>query len=41
MHEDGELDIRGVYCALSAARLTNVYSRYIDFSTVELLEPKT
>lgn len=27
MHVDGELDIRGVYCALSAARLTNVYSR--------------
>ncbi len=26
MHEDGEVDIRGVYCALSAAHLTNVYS---------------
>lgn len=26
MHEGGEVDIRGVYCALSAARLTNTYS---------------
>ena len=26
MHQDGELDIRGVYCALSVARLTNIYS---------------
>ena len=26
MHEDGEVDIRGVYCALSVARLTNIYS---------------
>lgn len=26
MHEDGEVDIRGVYCALSAARLANVYT---------------
>ena len=26
MHEDGEVDIRGVYCALSAARLTNIFS---------------
>lgn len=26
MHQDGEVDIRGVYCALSAAKLANVYS---------------
>ncbi|KAF4521030.1 hypothetical protein B566_EDAN002525 [Ephemera danica] len=27
MHEGGEADIRGVYCALSIARLTNVYTK--------------
>jgi len=26
MHLDGELDIRGVYCALAVARLTNIYT---------------
>eukprot|EP00095_Tigriopus_kingsejongensis_P000668 maker-scaffold340_size202118-snap-gene-0.18 protein:Tk00668 transcript:maker-scaffold340_size202118-snap-gene-0.18-mRNA-1 annotation:"protein farnesyltransferase subunit beta" len=26
MHQDGEVDIRGCYCALSVASLTNVYS---------------
>ena len=26
MHIDGEVDIRGAYCALSIARLTNVYT---------------
>lgn len=26
MHRDGELDIRGVYCAIAVAKLTNVYS---------------
>ncbi len=26
MHADGEVDIRGSYCALSIACLTNVYS---------------
>ena len=26
MHIDGEVDIRGVYCALSTARLLNIYS---------------
>jgi len=26
MHVDGEVDIRGVYCALSVARLTNIYT---------------
>jgi len=27
MHVDGEVDIRGVYCALSVARLTNIYTK--------------
>lgn len=26
VHVGGEIDIRGVYCALSVARLTNVFS---------------
>lgn len=26
MHVDGEIDIRGVYCALVVAKLTNVYT---------------
>ena len=26
MHVGGEVDIRGVYCALSVARLTGVYT---------------
>jgi len=26
MHVDGEVDIRGVYCALSVARITNIYT---------------
>lgn len=26
MHHEGEVDIRGVYCAVSVARLTNVYT---------------
>ena len=26
MHAGGEVDIRGVYCALSVARLTHVYT---------------
>ncbi|KAB7500745.1 Protein farnesyltransferase subunit beta [Armadillidium nasatum] len=26
MHESGEIDIRGVYCAVSVARLTNIYT---------------
>lgn len=26
MHKDGETDIRGIYCALSVAKLTNVYT---------------
>jgi len=38
MHEDGELDIRGVYCALSAARLTNVYSSDLFAGTEKWLQ---
>lgn len=26
IHKDGEVDIRGVYCALSVATLTNIYT---------------
>lgn len=26
MHVDGEIDIRGVYCALVIAKLTNIYT---------------
>lgn len=26
MHVDGEVDIRGVYCAIVVAKLTNVYT---------------
>lgn len=26
MHECGEVDIRGVYCAVTVARITNIYS---------------
>jgi len=33
MHVDGELDIRGVYCALSVARLTNIYSEELFHNT--------
>lgn len=35
MHEDGEVDIRGVYCALSVARLTNTYSAELFRNTSE------
>ncbi len=35
MHEDGEVDIRGVYCALSVARLLNVYSESLFEKTAE------
>jgi hypothetical protein len=41
MHaDDGEVDIRGVYCALSVARLTNVFTHgktYLDFSNINFL----
>lgn len=26
MHEGGEIDMRGIYCAVSIAKLTNIYS---------------
>ena len=35
MHEDGEVDIRGVYCALSVARITNVYTDEMFHKTSE------
>ena len=37
MHVDGEVDIRGVYCALSAARLLNVYSESLFRNTDQWL----
>ncbi|XP_023321820.1 protein farnesyltransferase subunit beta, partial [Eurytemora carolleeae] len=37
MHIDGEIDIRGVYCALSVARLTNIYSSSLFAKTEEWL----
>lgn len=33
MHSDGEVDIRGAYCALSVARLTNIYSEQLFRNT--------
>ncbi|XP_012259865.2 protein farnesyltransferase subunit beta [Athalia rosae] len=35
MHVGGEVDIRGVYCAVSVARLTNVYSSEMFRNTAE------
>ncbi|KAL8592586.1 hypothetical protein ACOMHN_026516 [Nucella lapillus] len=35
MHEGGELDIRGAYCAASAARLTNMCSKELFEGTAE------
>jgi len=35
MHKDGEVDIRGVYCALSVARLLNVYTPQLFHKTTE------
>lgn len=35
MHVGGEVDIRGVYCAVSVARLTNVYTPEIFKNTAE------
>ena len=37
MHEDGEVDIRGVYCALSVARLTNIFSPSVFIGTYQWL----
>ena len=35
VHEGGEVDIRGVYLALSVAKLTNVYSDDLFLGTAE------
>lgn len=35
MHENGEMDIRGAYCALAAAKLTNVYTPDMFKGTAE------
>ena len=35
MHEGGEVDIRGVYCAISCARLTNIYSENLVKDTAQ------
>lgn len=35
MHRDGEVDIRGVYCALAVATLTNVYTAELFDLTAE------
>lgn len=35
MHVDGEVDIRGVYCAVSVARLTNIYTPVLFKGTEE------
>lgn len=37
MHVDGEVDIRGVYCALSVARLTNIYTSSLFKNTEQWL----
>lgn len=37
MHIDGELDIRGVYCALSVARLTNIFTPALFHNTDQWL----
>lgn len=35
MHVDGEIDIRGAYCAIAVARLTNVYDQELFAKTVQ------
>ncbi|XP_065655395.1 protein farnesyltransferase subunit beta isoform X2 [Hydra vulgaris] len=37
MHHDGEEDIRGVYCAMVAARLTNVFTKEMFKGTADWL----
>ncbi|XP_043203524.1 protein farnesyltransferase subunit beta-like isoform X1 [Amphibalanus amphitrite] len=37
MHDDGEVDIRGAYCAAAVARLTNVYEDALFEKTAEWL----
>ena len=38
MHEDGEVDIRGVYCAVSVAFITKVYTASRFERTAEWLQ---
>lgn len=35
MHRDGEIDIRGVYCALAVASLTNILSEELVRGTFQ------
>ena len=35
MHEDGEVDIRGVYCALSVASITNIKTEAMFENTTQ------
>ncbi|GFR66454.1 protein farnesyltransferase subunit beta [Elysia marginata] len=37
MHDGGEVDIRGVYCALSVARLTNIMTKDLVSGTVDFI----
>ncbi|XP_043266276.1 protein farnesyltransferase subunit beta isoform X2 [Colletes gigas] len=37
MHEDGEVDMRGVYCALAVASLTNIYTRELFKDTANFI----
>ncbi|XP_005106363.1 protein farnesyltransferase subunit beta [Aplysia californica] len=37
MHDGGEVDIRGVYCALSAARLTNIMTKELVEGTADFI----
>ncbi|XP_040576755.1 protein farnesyltransferase subunit beta [Lepeophtheirus salmonis] len=38
MHHDGEIDIRGVYCAVSVAKLTNIFSEDLFKHTVSWIK---
>ena len=38
MHDGGEVDIRGVYCALSAARLTNIVTPDLVKGTAQFIK---
>ena len=38
MHADGEVDIRGAYCAIVCARLTNVYTKEMFLKTANWLK---
>lgn len=37
MHKDGEIDIRGVYCAVAVAQLTNILTPELFKNTPEWL----